>query len=334
MPHVLGVTHPTGLPDVRPDRVAFELLPLGSVACGEPAVGGVCRAGAWHPDGHRHALGVRPWLAALAALATGAVATVWSSAIVAEVNPLHLAADGAAHPPIPRVGGRAPPARPRPRRAARRARPGQPPADAFVAPFFIGFALWAGRHTLRERPAWLLAPVSRRPPAWPRIPTSRSPRARHPPLVYNDPVTFDRLRFLVTGEQFRSHTAGCSRDQPVHVPVVARRPRQAGVRRATPVLPIVGLVGLVLLRRRLAFGLACWGALIAGIDVWANYLRLEHYLLVPWLLLGSARRVARCRRRRLLAAGAWRARAGGCGRRHRGARRGARDRARVRTCRS
>ena len=36
-------------------------------------------------------LGVRPWLAALAALATGAVATLWTSAVVAEVNPLHVA---------------------------------------------------------------------------------------------------------------------------------------------------------------------------------------------------------------------------------------------------
>jgi hypothetical protein len=34
------------------------------------------------------------------------------------------------------------------------------------------------------------------------------------------------------------------------------------------------------------------GALLAGIHVWANYLRLEHYLLVPWLLLGIGAAVA------------------------------------------
>ena len=34
------------------------------------------------------------------------------------------------------------------------------------------------------------------------------------------------------------------------------------------------------------------GRAVAGIDVWANYLHLEHYLLVPWLLLGIGVAVA------------------------------------------
>jgi hypothetical protein len=53
------------------------------------------------------------------------------------------------------------------------------------------------------------------------------------------------------------------------------------------VLPLLGLVGIgVLLVRRTAFGLVCVGILVSGTYVWANYLRLEHYLLVPWLILG------------------------------------------------
>ncbi len=53
------------------------------------------------------------------------------------------------------------------------------------------------------------------------------------------------------------------------------------------VLPLLGLVGIgVLVVRRTAFGLVCVGILLSGTYVWANYLRLEHYLLVPWLILG------------------------------------------------
>ena len=56
--------------------------------------------------------------------------------------------------------------------------------------------------------------------------------------------------------------------------------------RATPLLPIVGGVGLVLLvRRRRAFGSMCTAILSINLYIWATYLRLEHYLLVPWLIL-------------------------------------------------
>jgi hypothetical protein len=59
------------------------------------------------------------------------------------------------------------------------------------------------------------------------------------------------------------------------------------VARATGVVPVLGVAGIVILVvRRPAFGLACAGALLVGIDIWATYLKLEHYLLVPWLLLG------------------------------------------------
>src|SRR4029453_17532564 len=92
VPHVLGVAHPTGYPSYILLAWLFELVPLGSVAWRANLLSAVCVAvalGSLTAIGPR--LGVRPVLAALAALATGAVATVWSSAVVAEVNPLHLA---------------------------------------------------------------------------------------------------------------------------------------------------------------------------------------------------------------------------------------------------
>jgi hypothetical protein len=63
--------------------------------------------------------------------------------------------------------------------------------------------------------------------------------------------------------------------------------------RATPVVPILGLVGLALLvRRRPAFGLMCAWILIANLYFWSTYVRLEHYLLVPWLVLAIGTAVA------------------------------------------
>ena len=159
---------------------------------------------------------------------------------------------------------------------------------AFVAPFFILFALWAGRQALREQPAWLLAPLLAAVAGgavYLYIPLAA---LGNPPLPYNHPTTIDGIRFLVTGEQFRGQFGGLFTTDSIgpFVSSFGDLVKLASTR-ATPVLPIVGLIGLaLLLRRRLAFGLACWGALIAGIDVWANYLHLEHYLLVPWLLLG------------------------------------------------
>ena len=206
VPHVLGVSHPTGYPTYMLTAWAFELLPLGTVAWRANLLSAVCVAialGTLTAIGG--CVGVRPWLAAIAALATGAVATVWSSAVIAEVNPLHLALmallihrslvwadelrlrDLALGGLLVGLGL------------------GNHLLTAFVAPFFIGYALWAGRHRLFEKPAWILAPVLAAAAGLAvYMPTSRSrppwgPAAR---LQRPDHVRAG-LRFLVTGEQFR-----------------------------------------------------------------------------------------------------------------------------------
>jgi hypothetical protein len=289
VPHVLGVAHPTGYPTYILTAWAFELLPIGTVAWRANLLSAVCIAialGTLTAIGGR--VGVRPWLAAVAALATGAVATVWSSAVIAEVNPLHVALmallihrslvwadelrlrDLALGGLLVGLGL------------------GNHLLTAFVAPFFIGYALWAGRHRLVEIPAWLLAPVLAATAGLAVYAYVPIAAALGPPLVYNDPVTFDRLRFLVTGEQFRTDYDGLFTANSLSTFAASLGDLvRLTAAKATPILPVVGLIGLALLvRRRIAFGLACWGALVVGVIVWANYLRLEHYLLVPWLLIG------------------------------------------------
>jgi len=115
-----------------------------------------------------------------------------------------------------------------------------------------------------------------------------------PPLPYNHPTTFEAFRFLVTGEQFRGQYQGLFTAKSLGA-LADGLPAlwTTGLSRATAVVPFLGLAGLaILVVRRPAFGLACVGALLVGILVWANYLRLEHYLLVPWLLLGIGAAVA------------------------------------------
>src|SRR6188472_750380 len=95
VPWVLGIPHPTGYPTYVLAAWLFErllgLLSLGEVAFRANLFSAVCVALALAVAtviGVR--LGVRPAIAAAAAIGTGAVGTIWGSATVAEVNPLHL----------------------------------------------------------------------------------------------------------------------------------------------------------------------------------------------------------------------------------------------------
>ena len=228
VPHVLGVAHPTGYPTYLLTAWLFELLPIGSVAWRANLLSAVCVAvalGSLTAIGQR--IGVRPWLAAVAALATGAVATVWASALVAEVNPLHLAlmallihrslvwADGKRLRDLA-LGG-----------LLVGLGLGNHLLTAFVAPFFVLYALWAGRHALLAKPLWLLAPVLAGARGRGRLPVHPARGAREPAAR---PTTtrprIDGIRFLVTGEQFRGQFSGLFTTSSVGpVPVVVRRAR-------------------------------------------------------------------------------------------------------------
>jgi len=92
VPHVLGIAHPTGYPTYILTAWLFELLPFGSIAFRANLFAAVCVAVALAAmTSTTIRLGVRPAIAAAVAVATGAIGTIWASAVVAEVNALHLA---------------------------------------------------------------------------------------------------------------------------------------------------------------------------------------------------------------------------------------------------
>ncbi len=158
----------------------------------------------------------------------------------------------------------------------------------FVVPFVVLFILWAGRRELLARPWILLAGAGAGAlglTVYLYIPLAAM---GNPPLPYNHPTTLDGVIWLVSGTQFRGQFDFLAGDGPgdfvaalpdlwslMHGPGDDRRPD-------------VGAIGLArLLWRRPAFGLMCIGIMVTTTYIWANYLELEHYLLVPWLVLGD-----------------------------------------------
>ncbi len=294
VPHVLGVAHPTGYPTYVVLAWFAQLVPVGSVAfranllsallvSGTVAVAVVILL----------RLGTAPLVAIAAALALGAVRTVWSAATVAEVNPLHLLFIALLlHRALAwETGGRA-------RDLVVGAlllglALGNHLLAVFAAPGLAAFVVWVGRRAILERP-WLvlaaaaagLAGIS----VYLYIPIAAS---LSPPLPYNHPVTAEAVWWLVSGTQFRSQFDFLAASGPATFigSLPALWSLLAG--RATPLLPILGAAGLLLLvRRRPAFGLTCAAILVLHLYIWANYQRLEHYLLVPWLLLAIGAGVA------------------------------------------
>jgi hypothetical protein len=118
--------------------------------------------------------------------------------------------------------------------------------------------------------------------------------AQSPPLPYNHPLTLDAVVWLVSGEQFRGQFGGALSWNGLGEFLAALPDLwMLLAAKGTPILPALGLVGLaVLARRRPPFGMMCAAILVSGGYVWANYLRLEHYLLVPWLILSVGAAVA------------------------------------------
>ena len=141
------------------------------------------------------------------------------------------------------------------------------------------------------------------------ISTSRSRPALTRRSRTTTPTTLEGVWWLVSGTQFRGQFDFFSAKGPGEF--IGSLPALWALvtERATPVVPVLGVAGLALLiRRRPAFGLTVVTILFFAVYIWANYLHLEHYLLVPWLVLalgvavavdglaGLARRVAEWRR--------------------------------------
>jgi hypothetical protein len=294
VPHVLGVAHPTGYPTYIMVSWLAQLVPVGSIALRANLLSAaLVSASLAVTVAILLRLNIRPIIAVAGALALGAVRTVWSAATVAEVNPLHLLfITLLLHRALVWA-------------ESRRLRDlvlgalflglalGNHLLTLFVAPFLLVFVLWVGRRELVAQP-WMLAVAAGAGllglSTYLYIPLAA---AQSPPLAYNHPVTLDGVLWLVGGTQFRAQFGFLSASGLSAFLGSLTALWTLLADRASPLLPIVGLVGLVVLvRQRLAFGLLIGAILITNLYIWANYLRLEHYLLVPWLVLAIGAAVA------------------------------------------
>lgn len=294
IPHVLGVAHPTGYPTYVILAWLVELVPIGSVAFRANLLSaGLVAIALATMTAIAMRLGARPLVAVAGGLALGAVGTVWAAATVAEVNPLHLAL-------VALLLHRALVWEER-RRTADLVVGGLLVGLAlgnhlltlFVAPFVVAFVLWAGRREFRSQPRLLLVAAGALVAGlsvYLYIPIAAS---LGPPLPYNHPTTLEAFWFLVSGSQFRGQFDFLGSRGPGEFVAALPALWDLLADRATPALPIAGMIGLVVLAlRKPAFGLCMIAILLLGIYLWANYLRLEHYLLVPWLGLALGVTVA------------------------------------------
>ena len=294
VPHVLGVAHPTGYPTYVLLAWLAQLVPIGSVAFRANLLSAVLVSGALATTvAILLQLRVRPVLAAAAALALGAVPSVWAAATVAEVNPLHLLFVALLlHRALVWEDRR------RPRDLVIGAlllglALGNHLLMVFVAPFVAVFVLWVGRREIIDRP-WILVPAVAAGllglSVYLYIPLAAGSES---PLRYNHPVTLDAVLWLVGGTQFRAQFGFLSGGGASEFVGSLDALWRLLADRATPILPIAGVLGLVVLvRQRPAFALLCGGILLANAYIWSTYLRLEHYLLVPWLILAIGAGVA------------------------------------------
>jgi hypothetical protein len=288
VPHIFGIAHPTGYPTYILMAWLAELVPIGSVAFRANLLSAIYVAitlATLSLISLR--LGVRPILAIVGALGLGLVGTVWIAADVSEVNPLHLMfvallihralvwADRRATRDIV-IGG-----------LLIGLGLGNHLLMLFVAPFVVLFVLWAGRRELLARPWLLLAAVGATLlglSVYLYIPIAAS---FDPALPYNHPTTLDGVIWLVSGTQFRGQFDFLDAQGPGDFVAALPNLWTLILARATVVLPLLGGLGLArLLWRKPAFGLLCLGIMVTATYIWANYLELEHYLLVPWLILG------------------------------------------------
>jgi hypothetical protein len=294
VPHVLGVAHPTGYPTYILIAWLAELVPIGTVAFRANALSALFVAATLATvTVIAGRLGVRPLVAAAAGLALGAIGTVWAAATVAEVNPLHLLLvalilhralvwEELRRPADLAIGG-----------LLVGLALGNHLLTLFVAPFVLLFVLWVGRAELNARPWLVLAAVGAAIlglSVYLYIPIAAS---LGPPLPYNHPTTLEGVWWLVSGTQFRGQFDFLGSRGPAEFIGSMAALWELVVSRATPIVPLLGVAGLALLvRRRPAFGLTAVAILFMAVYIWANYLHLEHYLLVSWLVLAVGGAVA------------------------------------------
>jgi hypothetical protein len=291
----LEVPHPSGFPLYVLLGHPFTLLPIESVAFRAnlfSAVTGALAAGTAVLIAMR--LGVRPSIAAPAALALAFTATLWVESTFAEMNALHLLLLGLL---IHRVLAW---------RDERRDRDlllaallmGLSLSNHLLAATaipFVGLFLVAGaRNRLIRRPmlvAGMAAGFVLGLAPYLFIPV----RALFgPPEQYDVLLTWEKFRALVTAQQYRTEMTLTSVDSFMTtlaaVPDVIAHIAAAS---HLVVIPLALVGAIVLLRHDLSLGLLLAVLAAANVHVYANYFGdLEHYLLLTWLIVLVAVAVA------------------------------------------
>lgn len=294
-PAALDVAHPTGYPTYILLGKLWSLLPIGSVAWRMNLLSALCTAGAVGTAALvAGRLGVRPILAGSAGLLVAFAGTVWSEALVAEVNALHLLFVALLilfalrwrddrRPNDLRVGA-----------LLAGLALGNHLLVLAVVPFVALYVLWTGQAELRARPRLVveaigLAVVGLSVYAFIPLRAALGPSERYGWLL--EPAGFWHL---VSGGTFRqSMTFGSPESLdlvriqfPALVDLVTTRIHWV-------VLPIAfaGLIAIVLVGRDRPAPVAT-AALIVAMLVGTVYLyagyrgSLEHYLLVGFLVVG------------------------------------------------
>jgi hypothetical protein len=292
--HVLGVAHPTGYPTLVILGWLVQLVPIGTIAVRLNLLAAVSVAGTVATaTAISLRLGVRPVIAIGTALAFGFIGTVWEAATVSDAHPLHLFfAALILHRALVWADDR------RPRDLLLAALLvglglGNHLLMLFVVPFVVVYVVLAGWRELVGQPMLVskaLVAVVLGLGVYAYIPLAAS---GSPPLPYNHPTTLAGVVWLVSGQQFHGQFDFLSARGPGDF--VASLPTlwSLAVTKETPLVPLLGLIGLVaLLCRRPGYGFLLAVTGFFACYIWANYLELEHYLLVPWLVLAIAGAVA------------------------------------------
>jgi hypothetical protein len=294
VPWVLGIAHPTGYPSYVLLAAAADRIPIGTVAWRGNVLSAVLVAASLSVTVLiLRRLDVRASIAAAGALAVGAATTVWSAALVAEANPLHLLlAALIVHRALVWAE----------RRSVRDlALGGLLVGLSFgnhlltitIAPFIALFVVWSGRAEIRERPWILLVPLVTLVVGllvYLYLPIRAS---QDPPLAYNHPDTLEGVIALVSGTQFQYKFDFLSGTGPGELVAALGPIWNRLTAAATPVLPVLGAFGLLVIAvRQVSLALALAGIFAGALYIYATYEALEHYLLVPLLVLGIGAAVA------------------------------------------
>lgn len=289
VPYLLGIAHPTGYPLYTLLGKFFSMIPIGSIAYRANLLSAVCASLALSVSVlAMGVLGVRPIIAAAAALTFGATASLWTNAVRAEVHTLHLLivalmihrmlvwsqlkrlSDLAFGALLLGLGF------------------GNHMLMSTVAPFVALYVLWVGRAAFLKRP-WLLAVAGLAfclgLSVYAYIPLRAM---QNPLLAYNHPVTWEKVRYLVTGEQFRTDMAFLSVEGLQRFVKYWPSVRTMVMTQATPLFGVLAIVGGVLMvTSRSAFGLFGLGLLLTNVYIVVNYTNADllRYLFASWLIL-------------------------------------------------